>query len=44
MNPTKLSMVTLGITIIVSSIWWVSISLKEGKKAIEESKKEAMHS
>ena len=31
---------TLGIVITGISVWWVRTTLKEGKKALEESQKE----
>ena len=40
MSSTIISIMTLGIGITGISIWWVATTLKEGQKAIEESKKE----
>ena len=40
MTSTTISIMTLGIAIIGISIWWVSTTLKEGNKALEESQKE----
>tara|TARA_B100001250_G_scaffold397919_1_gene405566 strand:+ start:567 stop:695 length:129 start_codon:yes stop_codon:yes gene_type:complete len=39
MNTTLISIMTLGIAITGISAWWVSITIKEGNKALEESKK-----
>jgi len=38
MNPAQSSISLLAIVISVLSIWWVSRTLKEGKKAVEEMK------
>ena len=40
MTTTIISIMTLGIAIIGISIWWVSTTLKEGNKALEESQNE----
>ena len=40
MTSKIISIMTLGISITGISIWWVATTLKEGQKAIEESKKE----
>tara|TARA_Y100001968_G_scaffold290897_1_gene294956 strand:+ start:201 stop:335 length:135 start_codon:yes stop_codon:yes gene_type:complete len=40
MSATIISIMTLGISITRISIWWVATTLKEGQKAIEESKNE----
>ncbi|WP_269624929.1 hypothetical protein [Prochlorococcus marinus] len=39
MNPTIISIMTLGIAIAGISVWWVRTTLKEGNKALEESQK-----
>ena len=33
---------TLGIAIIGISVWWVTTTIKEGNKALEESQKEKL--
>ncbi len=40
MTSTTISIMTLGIAITGISVWWVSTTLKEGNKALEESQKE----
>ena len=40
MTSTIISIMTLGIAIIGISIWWVSTTLKEGNKALEEGQNE----
>ena len=40
MTTTIISTMTLGIAITGISVWWVRATLKEGNKALEESKKE----
>ena len=40
MTSTIFSIMTLGIAIIGISVWWVATTLREGKKALEEIKKE----
>ena len=40
MTSTTISIMTLGIAITGISFWWVSTTLKEGNKALEESQKE----
>ena len=39
MTSTIISIMTLGIVITGISVWWVSTTLKEGNKALKESKK-----
>jgi len=39
-TSTIISIMTLGIAIIGISVWWVTTTLKEGNKALEESQKE----
>ncbi|WP_269605832.1 hypothetical protein [Prochlorococcus marinus] len=39
MTPRIISIMTLGIAISGLSVWWVRITLKEGNKALQESKK-----
>jgi len=38
-TSTIISIMTLGIAIIGISVWWVTTTLKEGNKALEESRK-----
>ena len=38
MNASITSMALLGVVITAISIWWVQQTLKEGRKAVEESK------
>ncbi len=40
MDPTQFSMVLLAVVIAAISIWWIRQTLKEGRKAVEESKKQ----
>ena len=40
MTSTIISIMTLGIAITGISVWWVATTLKEGQKALEETKKE----
>ncbi len=40
MTSTTISIMTLGIAITGISIWWVSTTLQEGNKALEESQNE----
>ena len=43
MNPAQSSIALLTIVISVLSIWWVSRTLKEGRKAVEEMKQEKLN-
>ena len=38
MNPVQSSMTLLALIITVISAWWISTTLKEGRKALDESK------
>ncbi|WP_320667475.1 hypothetical protein [Prochlorococcus sp. MIT 1307] len=38
MNPSITSIALLALVIIAISIWWIRQTLKEGRKAVEESK------
>ena len=38
MNPSQFSIALLAVLITLISIWWISRTLKEGKKAFEEMK------
>jgi len=38
MNPSITSMALLAVVIAAISIWWIQQMLKEGRKALEESK------
>tara|TARA_Y100001968_G_C19240390_1_gene659114 strand:- start:503 stop:622 length:120 start_codon:yes stop_codon:yes gene_type:complete len=39
MNLAQSSMISLAVVIALIAIWFLSITLKEGRKAVEESKK-----
>ena len=38
MNPAQSSIAVLAIVITAISMWWIGQTLKEGRKAVEESK------
>ena len=38
MNPVQSSMALLAVVIAAISIWWIGTTLKEGRKAVQESK------
>ena len=40
MNPAQSSMALLTVVIAAISVWWISSTLKEGRKAVDESKKQ----
>ena len=40
MNPAQSSIALLAVVIVVISVWWIGITLKEGRKAIDESQKQ----
>ena len=40
MNPAQASMSLLTVVISAISVWWISTTLKEGRKAIDESEKQ----
>jgi hypothetical protein len=40
MNSTQSSIAFLAVVIASISIWWIRQTLKEGSKAVEESKKQ----
>lgn len=40
MNPAQSSMALLTVVIAAISVWWISTTLKEGRKAIDEGKKQ----
>ncbi len=40
MNPAQSSIALLAVVIVAISVWWISTTLKEGRKAVDESKKE----
>ena len=40
MNPAQSSMALLAVAIAAFSVWWIGTTLKEGRKAIDESKKQ----
>ncbi len=43
MNPSQSSIALLSVLILVISMWWISRTLKEGKKAVEEMKMEQLN-
>ena len=44
MNLSQSSMAILAVVIVTISVWWIGQTLKEGKKAVEESKNEKISS
>ena len=38
MTPVQSSMALLAVVIAALSIWWIGTTLKEGRKAVDESK------
>ena len=38
MNPAQSSIALLAVVIVAISVWWISTTLKEGRKAVDESK------
>ena len=42
MNPSQLSIALLAVLILVISIWWIARTLKEGRKAVEDMKREQL--
>jgi len=43
MNSYQSSIALLAVLILVISIWWISRTLKEGRKAVEEMKQEQLN-
>ena len=43
MNPFLSSIALLAVLILVISIWWISRTLKEGRKAVEDMKREQLN-
>ena len=43
MNPSQLSIALLAVLILVISVWWISRTLKEGRKAVEDMKREQLN-
>ena len=43
MNPPHLSIELLAIFFLRISIWWISRTLKEGRKAVEDMKREQLN-
>ena len=43
MNLSQLSIALLAVLILVISIWWISRTLKEGKKAVEDMQREQLN-
>ena len=39
MDPAQLSIALLAVVIAAISVWWIGTTLKEGRKALDESKK-----
>ena len=40
MNPVQSSMALLAVIIAALSVWWIGTTLKEGRKALDESKEQ----
>jgi len=40
MNSAQSSIALLAVVIVAISVWWISTTLKEGRKAVDESKKQ----
>ena len=43
MNSSQLSIALLTVLFLVISIWWISRTLKEGRKAVEDMKRERLN-
>ena len=43
MNQSQSSIALLAIFILLISMWWISRTLKEGRKAVEEMKQEQLN-
>ena len=43
MNLSQLSIALLAVLILVISIWWISRTLKEDRKAVEDMKQEQLN-
>jgi len=43
MNSSQLSIALLAVLIVVIFIWWISRTLREGRKAVEEMKQEKLN-
>ena len=43
MNPYQLSIALLAVLILVISIWWISSTLKEGRKAVKDMQREKIN-
>ena len=43
MNLSQSSIALLAVLILVISIWWISRTLKEGRKAVEDMKREQLN-
>ena len=43
MNPSQSSIALLAVLILMISIWWITRTLKEGRKAVEEMKQEQLN-
>ena len=42
MNPSQLSIALLAVFILLISTWWIFITFKEGRKAVEKMKQEQL--
>lgn len=43
MNPSQFSIALLAVLILVIFIWWISRTLREGRKAVEEMQQEKLN-
>ena len=43
MNPSQSSIALLALLILVISMWWISRTLKEGRKAVQDMKREQLN-
>ena len=43
MNSSQSSIVLLAVLILVIAMWWISRTLKEGRKAVEDMKREQLN-
>ena len=43
MNPSQLSIALLAVMILVISFWWIYITLKEDRNAVEDMKRERLN-
>ena len=40
MNPAQASMAVLAVFIAAISVWWIGTTLREGRQALDESRKQ----